>query len=83
MPWIKLLFRYNSWKTSISSITLTRYQQVLSYNLTAIIYRILDHPKGLISHKIDITRYFSILIKIIYKWSMLLNEWLTYKVGVV
>ena len=48
-----------------------------------IVYRIFDYTKGLISHKIDITGYFSKQIKVIYKWNMILNEWLTDKVRVV
>ena len=45
--------------------------------------RIFDHPKGLISHEMDITGSFSKRIKIIYKWNVILNEWLTEKVRVV
>ena len=44
---------------------------------------IYDHPKGIISHKVDITGSFSTWIKIIYKWNMLLNEWLTDKFRLV
>ena len=48
-----------------------------------IVYRIFDYTKGIISQKIDITGCFSKQTKIIYKWNIILNEWLTDKVRVV
>ena len=45
--------------------------------------RIYNHPKGLISHEIDITGSFSKEIKIIYKWNMLLDKWITDKLRLV
>ena len=39
--------------------------------------RIFDHPKGLISHKIDTPDSFSKWIKIINKWNIILKEWPT------
>ena len=79
------LIYLKSQNNEIYEITTTLIDFDCVLYLYMIIYIITDiwSPQMTNSHKIDITGSFKKRIKVIYKWNMILNKWLSDKVRVV